>query len=53
MNDVNVIQNRRGLTMETKYLHLAIDALRDGNNRLVERTASERKFFAKSSQEFK
>ena len=41
MNDVDVIQNRRGLTMETEDLHLPVDALCDGDNRLIQRAAGQ------------
>jgi hypothetical protein len=49
MDGVNLVQNRRGLTMEAQDMDLAVDAFRDGDNRLVECAAGEEQFFADAS----
>lgn len=41
MNGVNLVQNRRGLTMEAQDMDLAVDAFCDGDNRFVKRAAGE------------
>jgi hypothetical protein len=49
MNGVSLVQNCRGLAMETQDMDFAIDAFRDRDNRLVECAAGKGKFFADAS----